>query len=53
LFLVFDIEVAFLLPWVLGGVSTGYYGFTGLVFFLVVLVVGFVYEFNVGRLDWN
>ena len=53
LFLVFDIEVAFLLPWVLGGVSAGYYGFTGLVFFLVVLVVGFVYEFNFGRLDWN
>jgi NADH-ubiquinone/plastoquinone oxidoreductase, chain 3 len=42
-----------LLPWVLGGTSTGYYGFTGLTVFLIVLVVGFVYEFQKGRLDWN
>nr|YP_009054631.1 NADH dehydrogenase subunit 3 [Chlorotetraedron incus]AIK29119.1 NADH dehydrogenase subunit 3 [Chlorotetraedron incus] len=53
LFLVFDLEVAFLLPWVLGGASTGLAGFTGLVLFLIVLTIGFVYEWQKGALDWN
>ena len=53
LFLVFDIEVAFLLPWALGGVSTGIAGFTTLLIFLVILTIGFVYEWQKGALDWN
>ena len=53
LFLVFDIEVAYLLPWALGGASTGWAGFTALLFFLFVLVIGFVYEWQKGALDWN
>lgn len=53
LFLVFDVEVQFLLPWVLGGQSTGLSGFVGLVQFLIVLTLGFVYEWQKGALDWN
>nr|AIK66590.1 NADH dehydrogenase subunit 3 [Rotundella rotunda] len=53
LFLVFDIEVAFLLPWALGGSIIGWSGFVALMIFLVVLVVGFVYEWQKGALDWN
>jgi NADH:ubiquinone oxidoreductase subunit 3 (subunit A) len=53
LFLVFDIEVAFLLPWALGGAQTGIAGFTALLIFLIVLTIGFVYEWNKGALDWN
>lgn len=53
LFLVFDIEVAFLLPWALGGSTTGIAGFTALLLFLIVLTIGFVYEWNKGALDWN
>lgn len=53
LFLVFDIEVAYLLPWALGGASTGWAGFYALFIFLIVLVVGFIYEWQKGALDWN
>ena len=53
LFLVFDLEVAFLLPWVLGGVSTGFHGFFSFVLFLVILLLGFVYEWQKGALDWT
>jgi NADH-quinone oxidoreductase subunit A len=53
LFLVFDIEVAFLLPWALGGASTGVAGFTALFIFLFVLTIGFVYEWQKGALEWN
>lgn len=53
LFLVFDIEVAYLFPWALGGVATGWAGWAALLFFLSVLVIGFVYEWQKGALDWN
>jgi len=53
LFLVFDIEVAYLFPWALGGVATGWAGWTALLFFLFVLFIGFVYEWQKGALDWN
>jgi NADH:ubiquinone oxidoreductase subunit 3 (subunit A) len=53
LFLVFDIEVAYLLPWAIGGASTGIAGFTALFIFLVVLTIGFVYEWQKGALEWN
>jgi NADH-quinone oxidoreductase subunit A len=53
LFLVFDIEVAFLLPWALGGVAAGMGGFAALLLFLFILVIGFVYELQKGALDWN
>ena len=53
LFLVFDIEVAFLLPWALGGIAAGWSGFVSLMLFLFILVIGFVYELQKGALDWN
>lgn len=53
LFLVFDIEVAYLLPWALGGVFTGVAGFAALLIFLIILTIGFVYEWQKGALEWN
>lgn len=52
-FLVFDLEVAFQLPWVLGGISTGYRGFFTFVLFCLVLVLGFVFEWQKGAQDWT
>jgi NADH:ubiquinone oxidoreductase subunit 3 (subunit A) len=53
LFLVFDIEVAYLIPWALGGVLAGWAGLAALLLFLAVLVIGFIYEWGKGALDWN
>jgi NADH:ubiquinone oxidoreductase subunit 3 (subunit A) len=53
LFRVFDLEVAYLFPWVIGLSQTGWFGFTTMTFFLVILTVGFVYEWKKGALDWN
>lgn len=52
-FLVFDLEVAFQLPWVQGGISTGYRGFFTFVVFQIVLTLGFVFEWQKGALDWT
>ena len=49
----FDIEVAYLFPWALGGALTGWSGLGALILFLGVLVLGFVYEWQKGALDWN
>jgi len=53
LFIIFDIEIAFLFPWatVLGHI--GYLGFFTMFFFLLVLLIGFFYEWNSGALDWQ
>lgn len=53
LFLIFDIEVAFLLPWALGGISTGWAGLNALLLFLAILIIGFVYEWQKGAIEWN
>ena len=52
-FLVFDQEVRFLLPWVLGGISTGFNGFFAFVLFQVIQLLGFVFEWQKGALDWT
>ncbi len=52
-FLIFDIETRMLQPWVLGGVSTGYVGFFTFVLFQVILLLGFVFEWKKGALDWT
>jgi len=52
-FIVFDLEIAFLFPW---AVALGHIGATGLAamaIFLVILVVGFIYEWKKGALDWD
>lgn len=53
LFLVFDIEVAYLFPWALSFLELGWSGFFVMLLFLVILGVGFVYEWMKGALDWN
>src|SRR3989304_4516542 len=53
LFIIFDLEVAFLFPWAasLGGI--GAFGFWSMMVFLVVLTVGFIYEWKKGALEWD
>jgi NADH-quinone oxidoreductase subunit A len=53
LFIIFDLEVAFLFPWatVLGDI--GLFGFWSMIIFLGVLTIGFVYEWRKGALEWE
>jgi NADH-quinone oxidoreductase subunit A len=53
LFIIFDLEVAFLFPWAVSLRDTGVFGFLSMVAFLGVLTVGFVYEWKKGALDWE
>jgi NADH-quinone oxidoreductase subunit A len=53
LFIIFDLEVAFLFPWAITLGDTGWYGFLSMVGFLGVLTVGFIYEWCKGALDWE
>ncbi|MEK7801190.1 MAG: NADH-quinone oxidoreductase subunit A [Pseudomonadota bacterium] len=53
LFIIFDLEVAFLFPWAVALGSIGMFGFWSMVAFLGVLTVGLVYEWNKGALDWE
>lgn len=52
LFIIFDLEVSFLFPWALSLSHTGIFGFYVMMVFLMVLTVGFVYEWTKGALDW-
>jgi len=53
LFIIFDLEVAFLFPWAVSLAHIGLFGFLSMVGFLVVLTVGFIYEWRKGALDWE
>ena len=53
LFIIFDLEVAFLFPWAISLKSTGLFGFWSMVGFLAVLTVGFIYEWKKGALEWE
>ena len=53
LFIIFDLEVAFLFPWAVSLGAIGMFGFWSMVVFLTVLTVGLVYEWNKGALDWE
>jgi NADH-quinone oxidoreductase subunit A len=53
LFIIFDLEVAFLFPWAITLKSTGAFGFWSMVVFLLVLTAGFVYEWKKGALEWE
>jgi NADH-quinone oxidoreductase subunit A len=53
LFIIFDLEVAFLFPWAISLGQIGLFGFWSMVVFLVVLTVGFVYEWRKGALEWD
>lgn len=53
LFIIFDLEVAFLFPWAVTLGDIGMFGFWSMVVFLGVLTVGFIYEWKKGALDWE
>ena len=53
LFIIFDLEIAFLFPWAVVLDEIGGFGFVAMMLFLAVLVVGFIYEWKKGALDWE
>ncbi len=53
LFIIFDLEVAFLFPWAIALGKIGLFGFWSMMIFLAVLTVGFIYEWRKGALEWE
>ena len=53
LFIIFDLEIAFLFPWAISLGYIGFLGFISMMIFLFILTVGFVYEWKKGALDWE
>ena len=53
LFIIFDLEIAFLFPWAISLGNIGALGFWSMIVFLCVLTVGFIYEWKKGALDWD
>jgi NADH-quinone oxidoreductase subunit A len=53
LFIIFDLDLAFLFPWAISLKDTGGFGFWSMVVFIGVFIVGFVYEWNKGALEWE
>ncbi|MEN6587080.1 MAG: NADH-quinone oxidoreductase subunit A [Sulfuricella sp.] len=53
LFILFDLEIAFLFPWAVVLGEIGLFGYVAMVIFLAILVVGFVYEWKKGALEWE
>jgi NADH-quinone oxidoreductase subunit A len=53
LFIIFDLEIAFLFPWAISLGNIGLLGFCSIMIFLFILTVGFVYEWKKGALDWE
>ena len=53
LFIIFDLEIAFLFPWAISLDGIGAFGVLAMGIFLLVLVVGFIYEWKKGALDWE
>ncbi len=53
LFIIFDLEIAFLFPWAVSLADIGIFGFWSMILFLGVLTVGFVYEWKKGALEWE
>ena len=53
LFIIFDLEIAFLFPWAITLGKTGLFGFWSMMIFLAVLTIGFIYEWKKGALEWE
>lgn len=53
LFILFDLEIAFLFPWAIVLKEIGTFGFISMMIFLAILVVGFIYEWMKGALEWE
>ena len=53
LFIIFDLEIAFLFPWAASLGTIGKYGFWSMMVFLTILTIGFIYEWRKGALEWE
>src|ERR1700741_4867627 len=53
LFIIFDLEVAFLFPWAVAFKEGGAFGFWAMMVFLAILTIGFIYEWRKGALEWD
>jgi NADH-quinone oxidoreductase subunit A len=53
LFIIFDLEIAFLFPWAVSLKDIGLFGFFSMLLFLIILTVGFIYEWRKGALEWE
>jgi NADH-quinone oxidoreductase subunit A len=53
LFIIFDLEIAFLFPWAITLGKIGVFGFWSMMIFLAVLTIGFIYEWKKGALEWE
>lgn len=53
LFIIFDLEIAFLFPWAVALEEVGMFGFVAMAIFLGILVIGFIYEWKKGALEWE
>ena len=53
LFIIFDLEIAFLFPWAISLGKIGLLGFSSMMIFLFILTIGFIYEWKKGALDWE
>ncbi|MBD3381939.1 MAG: NADH-quinone oxidoreductase subunit A [candidate division Zixibacteria bacterium] len=52
LFVIFDLEVVFIFAWAIGARELGWPGYWGLIMFIAILVVGLIYEWRMGAIDW-
>ena len=53
LFIIFDLEIAFLFPWAITLSKIGFFGFCSMISFLSILTIGFIYEWKKGALEWE
>ena len=53
LFIIFDLEIAFLFPWAISLGQIGLFGFVSMMIFLFILTIGFIYEWKKGALEWD
>jgi NADH-quinone oxidoreductase subunit A len=53
LFIIFDLEIAFLFPWAIVFKDIGLFGFISMMIFLTILIIGFIYEWKKGALEWE
>lgn len=53
LFILFDLEIAFLFPWAVALKEIGLFGFISMMIFLFILIIGFIYEWKKGALEWD
>jgi NADH-quinone oxidoreductase subunit A len=53
LFIIFDLEIAFLFPWAICLKEVGLFGYFSMMVFLIILTVGFIYEWRKGALEWE